>query len=101
MGEEAFCREVLLKGLHDKALVVRAEAATVMGNRFEASEDQELIKELTASYKNPRNLRGKHPLFVQYRILFALHQIGGSAAQTRGAELAALHPQTMNYWQKL
>jgi hypothetical protein len=101
LGEGEFCREVILTGLRDKALVVRAEAATIMGQRFEGSGDQALIAELSMSFKNPRNLRQNRPLFIQYRILFAIHQIGGSEAEKRGQELASSHPQTMNYWQKL
>jgi hypothetical protein len=87
--------------LHDQALVVRAEAATRIGRKFEATQNRAVIDLLAGSYRQPRNTRHGKPLFIQQRILFAIHRIGGSEAEKMGLRLAESHPVSLAYWNKL
>jgi len=96
-----YCGSVLRQALTDKALVVRAEAATRLGQRYEGSKDMHAINWLEAAYQNPKNLRNTKPLFVQRRILYALKQIDGEAALNSGQRLAQSHVTTTDYWQKI
>lgn len=100
-SKAAFCRDVMDQALADKALVVRAEAATRLGRRYEGSGEQAVVSALADAYRNDKNSRNGAPLFVQERILFALHQVGGSQALTAGGRLSAMHPDTKAYWRKL
>lgn len=95
------CVEILREALGDKAVVVRAEAATRMGRLYEGSGDEAVVTLLAQAYRNSRNLRHGRPLFVQSRILFAIHQIGGDAALATGRALADAHPEARGYWAKL
>jgi len=97
----AYCGAVLRDALFDKALVVRAEAATRVGRRFAGKADAGAVKLLAEAYKNPKNLRGGRPLFVQNRILFALKQIGGAAALAEGEALSGQHAAMKTYWAAL
>ncbi len=96
-----YCADVMKQGLNDKALVVRAEAATRLGQRFEGSLDQGAVTMLRDAYQNKRNLRHGRPLFVQQRILFALRQIGGDAAKSTGRALAESDTGLRHYWARL
>lgn len=100
-SERSFCLDILKTALFDKALVVRAEAATRIGRRLDGSEDKDSLELLARSYRESRNIRHGQPLYVQNRILFAIHRIGGSHALQLGTALAASHPMTRTYWQKL
>lgn len=96
-----FCGKIMRAALTDKALVVRAEAATRLGRRYDGTADGTVVALLADAYRNEKNTRNGAPLFVQERILFALHQIGGQQAEKAGARLAATHKQTAVYWKKL
>ena len=100
-SQRAYCNGVLREALFDKALVVRAEAATRMGRQFEGSERQDMIDLLARAYKDVRNRRRGKPMFVQTRILYAIHQIGGRRARSIGSSLAGEHELVRSYWQKL
>lgn len=100
-SQRAYCGGVLREALFDKALVVRAEAATRMGRQFEGSERQDMIDLLARAYQDVRNRRRGKPMFVQTRLLYAIHQIGGSHARSTGAKLAGEHELVRSYWQKL
>lgn len=96
-----FCRTVLEQALVDKALVVRAEAATRLGRLHEGTEDAKVVGMLADEYRDARNFRRGAPLFVTERILFALHQVGGEQAHKAGDRLAASHKTSKAYWAKL
>lgn len=101
LSHQVYCAEILRQALFDKALVVRAEAATQLGRRHEGSRDANTIRLLTKAFADPRNLRGGKPLFVQNRILFSLRQIGGNDAMASGRALATQHRESMVYWARL
>ncbi len=96
-----FCGRILRSALFDKALVVRGEAATRFGRRFDGSGNADAVTLLADAYRNEKNTRNGTPLYVQERILFALHEIGGAQAAKAGLRLAATHPTTTVYWKKL
>lgn len=100
-SERPYCAEIMKSALADRALVVRAEAATRLGRRFEGTGYTAVLGLLAQSYAGSRNLRHGQPLYVQHRILFAIHRIGSKAGTDLGERLAATHPQTRTYWQKL
>lgn len=93
-----YCEVILRKALFDRALVVRAEAATSLGIRYRGSKNKHLVRLLARSYKNKRNYRKGKALFVQDRILQAIHQIDGKEAQKVGRRLAVAHPRTKELW---
>jgi len=95
------CQSILLTGLKDDAMVVRAEAAARIGDRFAGKSNPVLIDALTSAYKDPRNTRNGSPLFVCDRILEALRKMGGKRASTVGARLAKVYPETSDYWAKI
>jgi len=99
--EEDYCNEIMRQGLRDRALVVRAEAATQLGRSFAGSRDPEIVELLQQAYLHRGNLRRGKPLYVQERILFALKQVGGRKAVATGSRLAGKHPEAKDYWKKL
>jgi hypothetical protein len=101
VSDRAYCRGILNEALGDRALVVRAEAATRIGQLYEKSGSDQVIGVLATAYRNPRNVRHGHPLYIQSRILFALRQIGGDHAMATAAQLAAALPETQAYWTRL
>lgn len=100
-SDSLLCQDILRQALFDKALVVRAEAATRFGRRFEGSSDHNVITLLSRAYADPRNMRGGKPLYVQSRILFALHRVGGDEAVQAGKRLSLSHPDAKSYWARL
>jgi hypothetical protein len=100
-SDREYCRDILQTALFDRALVVRAEAATRLGRRLEGSGDQRAVDLMARSYRESRNLRHGRPLFIQHRILFAIHRIGGAYAADIGQQLARDHRETKTFWQKL
>lgn len=71
------CSQILASGLKDEAMVVRADAASRIGKRYEGKPSKLISDELTHAYRDARNSRHGNPLFVCERILGAMHQIGG------------------------
>ena len=100
-SQRPFCGTVLKEALFDRALVVRAEAATRIGRLYEGSHRSDVVKLLSAAFRDVRNRRHGKPMFVQTRILYALRQIGGSEALRVGQQLANDHPLVRSYWEKL
>jgi hypothetical protein len=102
-SQKTYCGRIMAQGLQDPAMVVRAEAATRIGDRFEgtASDYPLSVTLLARAYKHPANSRHGKPMFVHFRILDALNRIGGSKALAHGDELAQDYPQTAAYWQKV
>lgn len=95
------CHQLLAEALFDRALVVRAEAASRLGNLYAGSANNKIIGLLERAFTNKSNTRGGHPLFIQQRILYALHLIGDPSQKNQAKKLAALHPDTREYWRRL
>jgi len=100
-SEAPYCGGVLQEALLDKAVVVRAEAASALGRLYEHTANPAVVRVLAGAYPNSRNWRHGKPLFVQQRILYALHQIGGAAALEAGAALAGQEKAAVTYWHQL
>lgn len=95
------CSNILQEGLFDRALVVRAESASRLGERFQGSAHAASLRLLERAYAIEQNVKSGDPLYVQFRILHAIHQIGGRDAKKLGKRLASSLKPTQNYWQKL
>jgi hypothetical protein len=98
---KGYCAEILEKALFDKALVVRAEAATQLGRNFDSSKNEKFSSLLLKALNNPKNFRNKKPLFVQQRILFAIKQIGNTNAIQQSSLASKSHPDLAAYWTKI
>ena len=98
---EAYCDSVLLDGLQDAAMVVRAEAATQFAHAHVGSHAAKDVALLEKSYARPDNFRNGKPLFVCEQILRALQEIGGDQALKSAKQLAAKDPHTKKYWSML
>ena len=96
-----FCSRLIEEGLADRAMVVRAEAAEALGQRFEGTRDSKVVRLLRAAYSNPSNIRGGKPLFVQFRILYALTLVGGDEALAVAGRLSDGDARMHDYWAKL
>ena len=94
------CGGIMQLGLFDKALVVRAESATRLGQRFAGTGHPPAIRLLRTAYGIQQNSRSKQPMFVQYRILQALNQIGGEGTAI-GKQLSLNSSSTMKYWTRI
>lgn len=95
------CGHILQWGLFDRALVVRAESASAMGERFSGTAHAPALRLLSTAYAVQQNKKGKDPLYVQFRILHAIQQIGGTESRTLGHKLAHSSPATARYWTRL
>ena len=100
-SNEHYCAKIFTAALSDKAVVVRADAATRLGRRFEGTGNTWATNALVQAYQNPKNSRHGSPLYVQQRILFSLKQIGGSKANAAGGRIARAHPGSAAYWEKI
>jgi hypothetical protein len=100
-GMETICPKILLEGLNDQAMVIRAEAATHLGMRFAGKATPELIDALKKTYMDPRNARNGNPLFVCERILEALKNLKDPRATKVAKNLAKRHSETKAYWAKI
>lgn len=97
-GLQEICQTILLDGLNDNAMVVRAESATKIGQRYAGKPSPSLIKALQNAYNDPRNSRHGNPLFVYERILEALRNFADPEAAKVAQKLASRHPTTKAYW---
>ena len=93
-----FCGEILREGMNDKAMVVRAEAAASLGEKFAGTADKSIMDQLARAFQEKNNARNGKPLLVLYRILYALNQIGGVQSDSVATNLALSYPQTSRYW---
>ena len=98
---KGYCADILEKALSDKALVVRAEAATQLGRIFDNSKNEKFSNLLLKALNNPKNFRNKKPLFVQQRILFAIKQIGHADTIEQSNTASKAHPDLAVYWSKI
>ena len=96
--KDSVCKGILLDGLLDNAMVIRAEAATSIGKRFAGKANSELLVALQNAYVDPRNSRNGNPLFVYERILEALNNLGDERAVKIATRLADSHDDTKAYW---
>ncbi len=96
-----FCEDVFREGLQDKALLVRAETASAVQKVYTGSGNVKHLDGLKATFSMPSNWRNGSPLFVQKRVLSALHSIGGDKANTLGNELSKSHPEFERFWHSL
>lgn len=96
-----FCFERLREALKDRALVVRAEAATKIGESYEGSGDARVLTLLESAYKDARNQRNGKPMYVQQRILEAIHRVSGTDADNLGRRLAKSDPGNLKYWNQI
>jgi hypothetical protein len=99
--DKKWCSELIDSGLKDKAAVVRGQAAQALGRGYRSKEDLNILKTLVNAAKDERNFRNSQPLFVQMQILYAIKLLGGKDALESGEKIAAQHPSTQSYWQKL
>lgn len=97
----SICPQILLEGLADNAMVIRAEAATRIGKRFAGTATPEILRALEKAYKDPRNSRNGNPLFVYERILEALSNLKDVRATKIASRLASKHPDTTAYWARI
>jgi len=95
------CDRILHQALFDKALVVRAEAATKLGLRFEGSKNKNVVQILAKASQNKANYRGGNPLFVMHRILYALKLIDGEEASSAAQKITNKNASLKEYWLKL
>jgi hypothetical protein len=96
--KDYLCKGVLLDGLIDNAMVIRAEAATSLGKRFEGRSNSEVLAALQNAYVDPRNTRNGSPLYVYQRILDALSKLNDKRADGIAFKLAQKHEETKAYW---
>ncbi len=100
-GQPDFCSTVLDEGLDDKALVVRAETASALGQSKDGTLDPVASRKLLAMLEDPRNLRGKTPVMVQKRALYSLLKIGHAEFTRKAATIAERDPDLKAYWSKI
>ncbi len=98
---QGYCADILENALSDKALVVRAEAATQLGRIFDNTKNENFSNLLVQALNNKKNFRNKKPLFVQQRILFAIKQIGNENAIKQSEIVSKSHPDLAAYWTKI
>lgn len=96
-----YCKDIFANAAHDKAAVVRAEAASIIGRRFDGSKSDVALDQLVQIYNHPKNFRNGKPLAVPRKVLFSIYRIGGSKALDTGRNLAQKNSTTKNYWQRL
>ena len=96
-----YCGKIMGDSLSDEALVVRAEAASLIGDRYMGTGYRKALRILENAYHNPDNFRNKKPLWVQFRILEAINKIGGSDAQEIATRLSRNSDRTASYWKKI
>ena len=100
-GQPGFCNTVLEDGLDDKALVVRAESASALGQSKDGTMDPVASRKLLAMLEDPRNRRGKTPVMVQKRALYSLLKIGHAEFARKAAAIAGKDPALKAYWSKI
>ncbi len=74
-SQELYCGEIMSAALQDPALVVRAESASLIGQRFAGTGNPQALQLLKEAFYDKRNLRDGKAMFIQYRILSAIYEI--------------------------
>jgi HEAT repeat protein len=95
------CPSILDQAFTDRALVVRAEAVSTLGQIHDGSGDAGISKKLLEATTDPRNRRKNTPVMVQRRALYAIKKIGHPEYVKAAAAAAAKDPALNEYWQKL
>ena len=88
LSNASHCITVMAAGLDDVALVVRAEAITQLGLRYQNSRDNRVLEKLRQAFRDPRNFRNGKPMFIHKNILRALQRVGGKRSETLRLALA-------------
>ena len=96
-----FCDEILDEALTDKALVVRAEAASAIGDLKEGSMDPVASRKLLAVLRDPRNRRNDVPVMAQKRAMYSLVKIGHADSIRAADEVVSRDSALRLYWNKL
>ena len=71
------CEGIMTAGLHDAALVVRAEAITQLGLRHQDSRSKAVLDKLARVAREPRNFRNGKPMFIHQNIKLAQQRVAG------------------------
>ena len=83
-SQRPHCKGIMTAGLSDVALVVRAEAITQLGLRYQNSRNKNVLDKLSRAALEPRNFRNGKPMFIHQNIKLARQRIAGHApASTR------------------
>jgi hypothetical protein len=90
-----------MEALGDEAAVVRAEAATRVGETWYQKPDHIMIESLASAYQHPGNRRHDRALFVERRILYALKDIGGDKAKSVAAKISSTSSDSRKYWRSI
>ena len=96
-----FCDNILDEALADKALVVRAEAASTIGTLYEGTMDPVSSRKLLSVLKDPRNRRNDVPVMAQRRAMYSIMKIGHADSIRAAGEAVAKDATLKNYWAKL
>lgn len=97
----SFCDSIIDQASEDKALVVRAEAASAIGQIKDGTMDPVAARKLLAMMKDPRNRRNQVPVMVQKRALYSLVKIGHADSVKAAGQFAAKDPTLRDYWTRL
>ena len=100
-SQNPHCLSILEDAIADPALVVRAEAVRALGLRYRGTANSDALAGLAKEFKNPKNKRRKKPLFIHFRILKAIKDIGGKESKILGTHLASSFAKTDSYWKGL
>ena len=73
----AHCAGIMQAGLNDAALVVRAEAITQLGLRYQNSHNPAVLDKLARAAREARNFRNGKPMFIHKNIELAQRRIKG------------------------
>lgn len=102
-SSKAYCGEIMNEALVDQALVVRAEAVSRLGDRFENTgfQYENVIRAIEKAYDHPGNIRNGKPLYIKEKIINTLNRITNEPKSKRIEKLAKKHPSTFEYWKKI
>lgn len=77
LSQAAYCQDIMAAGLDDVALVVRAEAITQLGLRYQNTHDNKVLAQLQQAFQQQRNFRNGKLMFIHKNILLAITRVGG------------------------
>lgn len=77
LNQADYCQKILQLGFNDRALVVRAETISQLGQRFRGTGDRKILQKLRQAAGQRRNFRNRRPMFIHNNILRAVQEVGG------------------------
>lgn len=98
---KSICPTILEQAFQDRALVVRAEAVSALGQIHDGTGDARISQKLLKATSDPKNKRKNAPVMVQRRALYAIKKIGHPDFIKAAAAVANRDPALKAYWQKL